>query len=598
MKKILLSILMLISLITMSFGQENKLDGKGLRKGDWLIMYKGEFLYSDYLDKLLNLDKMLVSERETESIDNSKYFEVVNYKKGVKYGEFHVYSSKKPHGGNYPLIAQGSYINGKISGIVFFFNYYSKETICAVEYKNGQMIDQTISINKTYGDKIFSSDSYFYQLRENYIKHQVIKIKNNVCLEQIGYDINPVKFVKTESGFTRYLYGVEVDNITSGLMPSDMKTLEVAHYNANWELNGVVTIFKGTRVPFDTTSTIYKKAPFQNGKLSGIVSLFNADGKLLMESNYKNGMLNGISKYYFADTGQLIAEATYKDGLLNGKFTTYHLNGWPGVTSRGPICESEVNKNLEKIFLSYASYNIFRITIPLFKKQGYKFNIEGDYKFFEANYVNGIMQGPLHYFHSNGKKLYEGNIENCEENEYAWFDMNGTKITNKQQESVKKYYIQWDMSYMNWQCTNPGCGKKEICPIPNNVKTNIPLPEHYWILETGLRPDNRCSKTIAYIDPVDWTVCNNRNFHQCNKKMVRTDKGKPVIEKFSTSDLLTFHLVKGYNDRLQEFLLAFSGKTTNTLLDLTAKGLDDYMSPIYGKDWRSDIRLRYNLNKK
>lgn len=585
---------MLISAITMSLAQNNKVDRKGLRKGEWFIMYKGEFLYSDYLDKLLNLDKMLVSDRETESIDNSKYFEVVKYKKGLKDGEFRVYSSNKKRGGNYPLIAQGSYVYGKISGAVFFFNDL-KETICSVEYESGQMIDQTISINRTYGDETFMRDTYFWKLCEYYIKDQVIKIKNNICMEQIGFYPSPVKFVKTESGFTRYLYGVEVDPITTGLWTSNRKTLEVSHYNANSVLNGIVTIFKGTKVPFDTTSTIYKKAPFKNGKLSGTVSSFNADGKLLFEFSYNNGMLNGISKYYFVNSGKLIAEATYQDGLLNGKFKTYHINDWLGVTTRGPICETEVNKNLREILKPSLSSMIFRTTIPFFKNQGYKFNSSGDYKFFEANYENGIIKGSYNYFHSNGNKLYEGNVEDCEENEYAWFDINGTQIINKQKESEEKYYIQWDMSYMTWQCTNPGCGNKETCPNPSNFKTNIPLPEHYWILETGLRPDNRCSKTIAYIDPVDWRFCNNRNFKRCNKKLVRTYKGKPVIEKFSTSDLLTFHLKNGYKDRLKDFLLAFSGKTTNTLLDFTAKGLDDYMSPIYGKDWRSDIRLRYNL---
>lgn len=602
MKKIGFTIIMLISAITMSFAQANKVDGKGLRKGEWYVFYKGDFMYYDYLGKLMNLDNMLVSERETQGFDSSNYFEVVNFKKGVKIGEFRIYNSKK-YGNEHPLIAMGNYINGKISDTVIIFDLKSGKKICTVEYENGKIKDQTIQVKKTSDeDGSYTNYSYFSDLRRqfridegiNEEINQVIQIKNNACLQQKSFNgNNPVMFVKTDSGFTVYVHGVEVNKITSGEFKSDWKTLEVAHYNNNWKLNGFVTTFKGNFRPFDTTSTVYNKAYFKNGKLSGFKYEYNADGKLFMESSYNDGLLNGISKYFNAETGKLIAEATYKDGLLNGKFVTYYLDTRPSATKKGPICETTMNKNIEQILSS--TFNIFTVTIPLFKNQGYKFNLVGDSKFFEANYSNGYIQGPLNYFHSNGKKLFECQIENCKEKEYKWFDMNGVQISNKEKENEKKYFITWDVTYMSWTCTNSGCGNKETCPLPNNWKTNIPLPEYYWMLETGLRPDNRCSKSMAYFEPVDWTVCNNRNYNRCNKKYIKLFDDKQVIEKFSTSDLINAHLVKGFNDRFEEFLIVFTGKFTNSLLDFTAAGLDDYMSPIYGLDWRKDVKLRYNI---
>ncbi len=592
MKKILIAILMLISAITMSLAQDNKVDGKGLRKGEWFIMYKSELLFYDYMGKLLNLDKMLDNERETESIQQAKYFEKVEYKKGLKQGEFQVYSAQKNNNGKYPMIARGLYVNGQIIGDVSIINDLTQEIICIIKYSDGKINDQEITLNKLQNDQYrFNPGQYNKDMLDISNIQSIIKINSSVCTEQTGFneEFKLSKFIRSEKGIVGYVYGnSQKKKIETG------PCFEVAEYNFNLKLDGVVAIYEETNKAFDTTSNCYYRANFKNDVLNGKEYFYRSNGEVLCENNYINGLLSGVSRYY-ASNGKVVVEAHYNKGILNGNYIVYHVEELPHVFGRGPFCDNTLNKDAFDFAQSNWINEFYRTTIPLFKKQGYKFNVSGDYKFFEANYANGIMQGPFHYFHSNGKKLYEGNIENCEENEYTWFDMNGTQITNKQEESVEKYYIQWDMSYMNWQCTNPGCGKKEICPTPNNVKTNIPLPEHYWILETGLRPDNRCSKTIAYIDPVDWTVCNNINFRQCNKKMVRTDKGKPVIEKFSTSDLLTFHLVKGYDDRLQEFLLAFSGKTTNTLLDLTAKGLDDYMSPIYGKDWRSDIRLRYNL---
>ena len=119
MKKLIL----LFSFLTFTFIQlkaQNAIDGKGLRKGEWFIPYTGDFQFYDYFDKLLNLDKMLMTENETGSEDKYRYFEMVSYKKGIKQGDFSVYSAQKNNQGKYPQIAAGEYLNGKINGNLFF----------------------------------------------------------------------------------------------------------------------------------------------------------------------------------------------------------------------------------------------------------------------------------------------------------------------------------------------------------------------------------------------------------------------------------------------------------------------------------------------
>ena len=379
------SILLLLALTmsVLTINAQNAVDGKGLRKGEWFIAYTGDFQFYDYMDKLLNLDKMLITENETDSEDKYRYFEKVSYKKDLKQGDFSVYSARKNRQGKYPQIAAGTYRNGKIDGNLIFLNYGNQKRICYAEYEDGKIKDQDIVIEE-------KANAYeeIYETFGSQKVYPIIKMKDGVCIEETVTVLDKYKlcrFVKTDKGYTRYLYG---RNMLSGIIDLSY-CLEIAELDNNFKTNGTVSIYEETKTPFDTSKLNYQ-ASFKDGKINGTAYWFDAKtGNSMMECNYADGLLNGIAKFKAA-SGQTYVEANYKSGLLNGSFVTYYLNDGSFLSLTGPVCETNVNTDIYKIASSSANTKIFKETIPMLRKDG-PILTDGKFKFFEAQYENGKL---------------------------------------------------------------------------------------------------------------------------------------------------------------------------------------------------------------
>jgi antitoxin component YwqK of YwqJK toxin-antitoxin module len=430
----LLSVVIIVLFTSSSFGQENKIDGKGQRKGEWFIMYKGDFLFYDYLDKLLSIDRMMVHEREVRGMDEMKYFEKVEYKKGIKQGPFYLYSGRKDSKGNYPLIASGQYLNGKISGEVSMFSYSTQQRICSSVFEEGALKDQEIMIEER--DIRYSNATNFAVFGEQKV-YPKIRIIKGVCVEEVvtffpDYKYKLVRLVKNNNGFTRYLYG---RNLVSGIV-NVSNGLEVAQLNSDFKLNGIVSIYKETKVVYDTSAVEYR-ANYINGILNGISSWYDSQsGQKVMESNYVEGDLNGVCRL-ISKSGQILVEANYSKGLLNGKFVSYYLNDGSNISVGGPICVDKRNSDLYNVVEGISTQDIFKETIPMLKKRGYQLETEGYFKFCEANFINGILQDKYMYFHSNGAKLFKAEISNCLETDWNWYDRNGKEIYSLKQQKLE-----------------------------------------------------------------------------------------------------------------------------------------------------------------
>ncbi|WP_299363285.1 toxin-antitoxin system YwqK family antitoxin [Winogradskyella sp.] len=70
----------------------------------------------------------------------------------------------------------------------------------------------------------------------------------------------------------------------------------------------------------------------EEGKLEGERIVYYKNGNIAEKSFYKDGELDGISKWY-AEDDLLLRESTYEDGKLNGKTANYDAGG--NVTSEG-----------------------------------------------------------------------------------------------------------------------------------------------------------------------------------------------------------------------------------------------------------------------
>lgn len=490
-KSILLVIALTISII--SINAQNAVDGKGQRKGEWFIAYTGDFQFYDYMDKLLNLDKMLITENETDSEDKYRYFEKVSYKKGLKQGDFSVYSASKNRQGKYPQIAAGTYKNGKIDGNLIFINYGSQKRICYAVYEDGIIKDQEIVIEEGKGgvEEMYNSGQQSFVTFGSQKIYPVIKMKDGVCIEETVTVLDKYKlcrFVKTEKGYTRYLYG---RNMLSGIIDLSY-CLEVAELDNDFKTNGTVSIYEETKTPFDTSKLNYQ-ASFKDGKINGTAYWYDAKtGNSMMECNYADGLLNGVSKFRAA-SGQTYVEANYKNGLLNGAFVTYYLNDGSFLSLTGPTCETNVNKNIYDIVSENAKTEIFKNTIPNLRKDG-PILTEGKFKFFEAQYIDGNISDKINYYHSDGKKLYESTIRDCKETDWYWYDTNGKILDSEKKQSLPIVYTV-EIKHTVHKCHY--CTKQYELKMPIKITETSKTEGKSAILEAGWFYANQVDNTNA-----------------------------------------------------------------------------------------------------
>lgn len=87
-------------------------------------------------------------------------------------------------------------------------------------------------------------------------------------------------------------------------------------------INGV---YNGPYFEFDGFGRMVLKASYKNNKLHGIVLKY-LNGDLTQESNYKEGVLDGVYKEY-SRNGILQKEINYKNGKLDGAFRYYDEHG-------------------------------------------------------------------------------------------------------------------------------------------------------------------------------------------------------------------------------------------------------------------------------
>ncbi len=78
----------------------------------------------------------------------------------------------------------------------------------------------------------------------------------------------------------------------------------------------------------DSAHAVYKaRMEYQNDLSERIkVTVQTLNGNIVSESEYKNDLLDGVTKFYH-NNGKLKAEISYKNGLLHGEVKTYYNTG-------------------------------------------------------------------------------------------------------------------------------------------------------------------------------------------------------------------------------------------------------------------------------
>lgn len=65
---------------------------------------------------------------------------------------------------------------------------------------------------------------------------------------------------------------------------------------------------------------------YKNGKLSGLTTVWDKNGKFVSKTYYKDGQKNGVERFYY-ENRTIKSLAEYKNGKLHGRVEYYTLKG-------------------------------------------------------------------------------------------------------------------------------------------------------------------------------------------------------------------------------------------------------------------------------
>ena len=77
---------------------------------------------------------------------------------------------------------------------------------------------------------------------------------------------------------------------------------------------------------YHSNGNIWVETPYKNGKLNGMSKWYYENGNLDAEISYKNDKLHGIGKWYY-ENGNIKLEITYKDSKQEGVIKMYDTSG-------------------------------------------------------------------------------------------------------------------------------------------------------------------------------------------------------------------------------------------------------------------------------
>jgi len=227
---------------------------------------------------------------------------------------------------------------------------------------------------------------------------------NSQQLNGLVKDYYPTGELMTE---LNYKNGI-LDGVAKGYYPNGQVRYSATYVNGKengtrqaWTQEGVLisemnfkdNIANGVSKLFDDTGALLSELNFKEGKLlnaegqlyTGEFEIKYKDGKPREKNTYVDGVLNGLSEVYDAD-GTLIIQETYKNGLRDGKSME--------IIDDDPTPKCEFNY-----------------------KMGVK---EGEAKCYfpngkvarETYFINGVPNGPSKEYYESGLLLMEYTMEN------------------------------------------------------------------------------------------------------------------------------------------------------------------------------------------
>jgi antitoxin component YwqK of YwqJK toxin-antitoxin module len=281
-----------------------------------------------------------------------------------------------------------TYKNGNLDGKILIFNPNGQlKTSYKVEKGVLEGVKDSFYDNGTLEEKAHYASGKLHGVVEKYYengnKAALIQYENGILDGEVT-EWNPDETLK-EKLF--YIAGVQYNSQKLPIYNSNLSLLaplpeETIPSDQNLTLNSdVPQILNGEVLINHPDGTISKKIFYREGKPHGEQISYHLNGKQEALLTYSDGILNG-KKTLFDSQGLLLEEAYYKNGDLEGRYFLRRPNG------------QEVISHYRNNRL-YGLYQVFHPSDPTF----------GKVKAFEANYINGLVEGEASEYNEAGTKI-------------------------------------------------------------------------------------------------------------------------------------------------------------------------------------------------
>jgi len=151
---------------------------------------------------------------------------------------------------------------------------------------------------------------------------------------------------------------------------------------------------------YENTNKLQEETNYVNGLRNGVTKWYDSNGKLVAEYVYKNGKFEGVNKTY-STNGVLITEETFQNNLQNGAYKEYYdvvppVNEEASVTKDTGKNPAGVKENRSMASESKGAKENKADTKSSTEPQTPKIKISG-------NYVNGKKEGKWYEYDETGK---------------------------------------------------------------------------------------------------------------------------------------------------------------------------------------------------
>ncbi len=209
-----------------------------------------------------------------------------------------------------------------------------------------------------------------------------------------------------------------IENVSSGIEDIILQYIHKTVKNRHYEYSKFDNKYVGTYISYHRNGNQNKIIQYVNG-LKQNYKIYNADGILVCDRQYKNGNKTGLWTSYY-DNGNPQKIESYKNGFLDGESIYFYYNG--NISQRKCSKNGQPHGKMETYYPNGKLLSVSNFVNGLREQYTISYTQDGEIKE-EGYYKNDLFNGTLINYHGKTKTIsnfkdgkYHGNQTKYEDN--------------------------------------------------------------------------------------------------------------------------------------------------------------------------------------